>query len=127
MRGLSGRAKACRGEGLLHRRADALDQGRFHQVGIRDRQDPARGERCRRHWATFVEYMIEGDDLRLERKGDALIVHARYIARWVGALVGRLRVISLLAHLRDWDTQLECACLLVPAADVRCRHRRTEK
>jgi hypothetical protein len=32
--------------------------------------------------------MIEGNDLRLDRQGDALIVHARYIARWVGALVG---------------------------------------
>jgi hypothetical protein len=30
--------------------------------------------------------MIEGDDLRLERQGDALIVHSRHIARWVGAL-----------------------------------------
>jgi hypothetical protein len=32
--------------------------------------------------------MIEGDDLRLERQGDALILHARHIAWWVGVLVG---------------------------------------
>jgi hypothetical protein len=33
--------------------------------------------------------MIEGDDLRLDRQGDALILRARHIARWVGApLVG---------------------------------------
>jgi hypothetical protein len=31
--------------------------------------------------------MIEGDDLRIERQGDALIVHSRRIARWVGALL----------------------------------------
>jgi hypothetical protein len=31
--------------------------------------------------------MIEGSDLRLERQGDALIVHSRHIARWVGVLL----------------------------------------
>jgi hypothetical protein len=31
--------------------------------------------------------MIEGDDLRLECQGDALIVHSRHIASWVGALL----------------------------------------
>jgi hypothetical protein len=40
----------------------------------------------RGHWTTFVEYMIAGDDLRLERQGDALIVHSRRVASWVGAL-----------------------------------------
>jgi hypothetical protein len=37
-------------------------------------------------WST----MIEGDDLLLERQGDALILHSTHIARWVGALVGGL-------------------------------------
>jgi len=32
-------------------------------------------------------YMIEGD-LRLERQGNALIVHSKHNARWFGALVG---------------------------------------
>jgi len=31
-------------------------------------------------------YMIEGD-LRLERQGDALIMHSRHNARWLGALL----------------------------------------
>jgi hypothetical protein len=31
--------------------------------------------------------MIEGDDLRLERQGDTLVVHSKHIARWVRALL----------------------------------------
>jgi hypothetical protein len=34
-----------------------------------------------------VDYIIPGADLRLERQGDALIVHSRHIARWVGVLL----------------------------------------
>jgi hypothetical protein len=37
-----------------------------------------------------VEYMLPGADLRLERQGDALILHASNGARWLGALGGGL-------------------------------------
>ena len=38
--------------------------------------------------------MIQGD-LRLERQGNALIVHSSHNARWSGALVGGLGLIFL--------------------------------
>jgi hypothetical protein len=39
-------------------------------------------------------YMIQGD-LRLERQGDALIVHSKHKARWFGALSGGAALIFL--------------------------------
>ena len=39
--------------------------------------------------------MIQGD-LRLERQGNALIVHSKHNARWVGALVGGFALIFLI-------------------------------
>jgi hypothetical protein len=39
-------------------------------------------------------YMIQGD-LRLERQGNALIVHSKHNARWFGALCGSFALIFL--------------------------------
>jgi hypothetical protein len=47
-----------------------------------------------------VEYIIEGDDLRLDRQGDALIVHSRHSARWVGALLGGFALFCLIFEIR---------------------------
>src|SRR5215813_12704779 len=43
-------------------------------------------------------YIIEGD-LRLERQGNALIVHSKHNARWFGALVGGFALFFLSAGL----------------------------
>jgi hypothetical protein len=42
----------------------------------------------------MIQQMIQGD-LRLERQGNALIVHSRHNARWSGALVGGFGIIFL--------------------------------
>ena len=43
-------------------------------------------------------FMI-GGDLRLERQGDALIVHSEHNARWFGALVGGFGLIFLIVWI----------------------------
>jgi hypothetical protein len=49
----------------------------------------------------LLGHMIEGD-LRLERQGNALIVHSKHNARWFGALVGSVVLIMLIRWISSW-------------------------